>query len=44
MTYNKPTIEVLDDAVRVIQASKLTDSGDGGIPDHVVPPAYELDE
>jgi hypothetical protein len=44
MTYNKPTVEVLGDAVAVIQSSKSFSTGDGGNPDHIVPPAYELDE
>ncbi len=46
MRYNKPTVEVLDEAVRVIQGNKLTVANDGsGIgPDAPPPPAYELDE
>ncbi len=45
MTYNKPTIEVLGEAVRVIQGRKNTTSVDG--PDSTtgtIVAASELDE
>lgn len=45
MTYNKPTIEVLGEAVRVIQSFKSGNPGDGGPGSQAtVTPAYELDE
>ena len=50
MNYNKPAIEVLGEAVRVIQGSKpqgIADGqhdGQGNSLVNSVPPAYELDE
>ena len=49
MKYNKPTLEVLGDAVRVIQGGKGAMLQDGTTPpipftNNPVPPAYELDE
>ena len=46
MTYTKPSIKVLDEAVRVIQGGKHSGNVDGiglGTP-NPDPPAYELDE
>ncbi len=48
MTYNKPTINVLGNAVRVIQGKHIHFPGDSAwdnrhLP-NPVPPAYELDE
>ncbi len=47
MTYNKPTIEVLGNAVRVIEGpTKNTTSVDGPnqATGQVIAPAYDLDE
>ncbi len=43
MTYKKPEIAVLGDAVRVIQSAKPDGGPDGGSQVNP-PPAYELDE
>jgi len=45
MKYNKPTVEVLDDAVRVIQGNKLGGPADGGpSPSQIPVTVYDLDE
>ena len=45
MTYNKPTIEVLGEAVRVIQGGKVALGTDGdNLPNAIVNPTYDLDE
>ena len=46
MTYNKPTIEVLGEATRIIQGQKNMSSTDSFPPvtGTVIAPAYELDE
>lgn len=47
MRYNKPTIEVIGEAVRTIQGMKLGASFDGPPPygtGITVCPAYELDD
>ena len=47
MTYNKPTIEVLGEAVSVIHGYKIGPSpvdGDLTVGTFTNPPAYELDE
>ncbi len=46
MTYNKPTIEVLAEAVRAIQGRKNQSLQDGfpAVQGTVIAPAYELDE
>ena len=42
MTYNKPEVELLGDASRVIQQlGKVGDTGDGS---RIDVPAYDLDE
>ncbi len=42
MTYSKPEITVLGDAIQVIQGAKPSSFSDGG--QDPVNPAYELDE
>lgn len=47
MIYSKPTIEILGEAVQVIQGSKVGPAFDGPPPygiSNPAPPAYELDE
>jgi len=45
MTYTKPTIEVLDKAVRVIQGPKSGSPSDGQFPNsQATQPAYDLDD
>jgi len=47
MTYNKPTINVLGEAVRVIQGKFAHTPGDSAMDlrlPNPIPPAYELDE
>ncbi len=49
MKYNKPTVDVLDDAVRLIQGGKGSPLTDPAQPtpnttNNPNPPAYELDE
>ncbi len=50
MTYNKPQIDVLGEAVRVIQQHKDNEATTDGTPPQngalvqFPPPAYELDE
>ncbi len=44
MTYNKPTIEVLGEATRVIQGVKNNQQVDSPSTGATIAPAYELDE
>ena len=44
MKYNKPTIDVLGEAVHVIQGTKDGSTPDGVPNSHVPNIAYELDE
>ncbi len=44
MTYNKPTIEVLGEAVHVIQGQKDLQQVDSPSTGATIAPAYELDE
>ncbi len=47
MTYNKPTVALLGDAVRIVQGTKVGPTFDGPPPygtSNPAPPAYELDD